>query len=151
MKKRKGKKRDRKEREDHLFAECFWMCVFCSRLIGKGVSMPTGAENRRLNLEKHPPPRRSVGCMDCVAQWLHMEQASRRYFWTISLPSNEAGGITWPVPCPNCGGLQIFGSLQIFPSGRSWQHWAELGTSRGKGRSFPLYTDLAFPWEGWAG
>lgn len=44
--------------------------------------MPTGAENRRLNLEKHYPPRKRVGCMDCVAQGLHMEQASRRYFWT---------------------------------------------------------------------
>lgn len=31
--------------------------------------MPTGVENRRLNLEKHPPPRKGVGCMDCVAQW----------------------------------------------------------------------------------
>lgn len=64
-----GGKKDRKKR-DRLFAEYFCMRIFCRRLIGKGVSMPTRAENRRLNLEKHPPPSRRFGCTDDVAQWL---------------------------------------------------------------------------------
>lgn len=141
----------KKEREKNII--CLGnirVCVCCRRLVGKGVSMPTTAENRRPNPEECPPPGSHSVCTGDVAPWLpHSAGWQETGLLGHNQPACRAGGAAGLFPCPNLAwqaqperglaaplvGCHPTGGF--VPSPSSW------------GRSFPSHAGPAPPWGHW--